>query len=173
VRDVTGTKLGVSALLARMACWGAMVFFVLTSDRTTFERILYVARMLAPRHKKAWNRRCRLFHSPRLWYAHYCKNRQRQSPRRYEYSSPYPIRIRGRVYTHPRVIYRCYVQDSNREFTRFRRVLNVALVNAFIMSENRYPPFLRRRWILWLRRKHTRNSVQSYELFFKWRLKIR
>ena len=95
--------------------------------------------------KKAWNRRCRPFHSPRLWYAHYCKNRQRQSPRRYEYSSPYPIRIRGRVYTHPRVIYRCYVQDSNREFTRFRRVLNVALVNAFIMSENRYPPFLRRR----------------------------
>ena len=136
------------------------------------KEFLYVTRTLASRHKKSVEPICCPFHSPRLWYAHYCKNRQRQSPRRYEYSSPYPIRIRGRVYTHPRDIYRCYVQDSNREFTRFRRVLNVALVNAFIMSETRYPPFLRRIKSFGFGASKCGIRLQNYELFLKRWLKF-
>ena len=70
--------------------------------------LLSLVRRFDARHKKAWNRRCCLFHVLRLSHCLLELNRQRQSPRRYEYSTPKPygktlfvLHIgKGDAYTH-------------------------------------------------------------------------
>ena len=96
--------------------------------------------------KRAWKLSCCLFHAPRLSHCPSKLNRQRQSPRRYElYAIPLwrpcidniakyptkgiqyvPTRSRGSGYNHTRDIYRCYAQDFDAKFARFRCVSNTA-----------------------------------------------
>ena len=61
---------------------------ILALDNAFISALRYVCQNSGGDIKKTWNRRCCLFHELRLSHCPLLLNRQRQSPRRYEYKNP-------------------------------------------------------------------------------------